>query len=69
MEFLISKGKANNIGVMAIVGMGGLGNTTITQLVYNDERVQKHFENLIWVSVIDIFDIKRITNSILDLIT
>ncbi|KAF3341009.1 putative disease resistance protein RGA1 [Carex littledalei] len=69
IEFLISTGNANDIGVMAIVGMGGLGKTTIAQLVYNDERVQKHFENLRWVSVNDNFDIRRITNSILGLVT
>ncbi|XP_078152656.1 putative disease resistance protein RGA3 [Carex rostrata] len=69
IDLLINMGNTNNIGVMAIVGMGGLGKTTITQLVYNDERVQKHFEKLIWVSVNDNFDIRRITNSILGLIT
>lgn len=69
IDFVINTGNTNNIGVMAIVGMGGLGKTTITQLVYNDERVKKHFEKLIWVSVNFNFDIKRITNSILESIT
>jgi Leucine-rich repeat (LRR) protein len=69
IDFLINSVSTNSIEVMAIIGMGGLGKTTITQLVYNNGRVRNHFEKLIWISVNNDFDIRRITKSILETVT
>ena len=55
--------------VIAIVGLGGLGKTTVAQLIYNDERVSDHFEVKIWVCVSMDFDIKRIYRSIIESVT
>ncbi|CAK8542434.1 unnamed protein product [Lathyrus sativus] len=59
----------NNLGVVAIVGIGGLGKTTLAKLVYSDFRVKNHFDLKAWASVSLDFDILEITRSLLKTVT
>nr|WLD25412.1 disease resistance protein RGA3 [Morus macroura] len=43
--------KEDRLCVVSIVGMGGLGKTTLAKKIYNDVDVKKHFDCYAWVFV------------------
>ncbi|CAK8560090.1 unnamed protein product [Lathyrus sativus] len=58
-----------NVSVVAIVGIGGLGKTALAQLVYNDVEVKNIFEKSMWVCVSDNFNVKTIVKKMLESLT
>uniref|UniRef100_A0A7N2N728 Disease resistance protein RGA3 n=1 Tax=Quercus lobata TaxID=97700 RepID=A0A7N2N728_QUELO len=69
MERLFDDNVVANISIIPIVGFGGLGKTTLAQLVYNDKNVQAEFEIKLWVCISDVFDLQRIVKEILEHLT
>ena len=70
VDFLLSyNASGNKIGVIALVGMGGIGKTVLAQLVYKDRRVVDCFDLKACACVLKEFDLVRITKTILKAIT
>lgn len=55
-----------NVSVIGVVGIGGIGKTVVAEMVYNDAQVQGLFDIYMWVHVSVDFDVKIILNHILD---
>ncbi|XP_078152632.1 uncharacterized protein LOC144547819 [Carex rostrata] len=61
--------KEKRFSVISIIGKGGIGKTTIAQLVYKDERVTRCFDLCGWVCVSEEFDVGRLTKAIIESVT
>ncbi|KAF2319512.1 hypothetical protein GH714_016651 [Hevea brasiliensis] len=65
IDFL-SSSHGENVSIISIAGIGGLGKTTLAQLAYNDVVVKSFFDLKIWVCISENFDVKVIVEKILE---
>ncbi|QHO26198.1 Putative disease resistance RPP13-like protein [Arachis hypogaea] len=66
VKLLLDDANDGDVSVIPIVGMGGIGKTTLAQLVYNDEQVQQKFNVKAWVCVGEVFDVLKVTKTVVE---
>ncbi|XP_058183943.1 putative disease resistance protein RGA3 [Rhododendron vialii] len=64
-DMLLGSGVEDDLSVVAIVGMAGLGKTTLAQLLYKDKDVVSYFDLKMWICISDDFDVQRLRNKIM----
>ncbi|KAK1685427.1 hypothetical protein QYE76_046275 [Lolium multiflorum] len=65
IELLINGG-SSDLNVVPVVGIGGVGKTTLARYVYHDKRIKDHFYQQMWVCVSTNFNEVRLTREILE---
>ncbi|XP_051135333.1 putative disease resistance protein RGA3 isoform X2 [Andrographis paniculata] len=60
------RNKKTSLNIMSVIGLGGIGKTTLAQVAYNSSEVIREFDLRIWVCVLEHFDEVRIAKAILE---
>ncbi|KAL1331623.1 putative disease resistance RPP13-like protein 1 [Arachis hypogaea] len=67
VKLLLDVTNDGGISVITMVGMGGIGKTTLAQIVYNDDRVKQKFDVKAWVcDGQEEFDVLKVTKAVME---
>ncbi|XVF37503.1 hypothetical protein REPUB_Repub20aG0014400 [Reevesia pubescens] len=69
VDLLIGSNTQQIFSIVSIVGMGGLGKTTLARSVIKNEKIKNYFNETIWVCVAENFDVERILQEMYESLT
>ncbi|GKV49786.1 hypothetical protein SLEP1_g56516 [Rubroshorea leprosula] len=69
VDLLIDPNNEESLSVISVVGMGGLGKTTLAKSVQNHEKIVRNFGKTIFICVSEVFDVKKILKEMLESLT
>ncbi|XP_037450282.1 uncharacterized protein LOC119320258 [Triticum dicoccoides] len=69
LELIKERKSDAGMTVLPIVGVAGVGKTTLAQLVYNDSDLESQFDLRMWIWVSSSFDETRVTREMLDFVS
>ncbi|XP_031371915.1 putative disease resistance protein RGA4 isoform X2 [Punica granatum] len=64
IDILLNPDFEENVSTLPIVGIGGLGKTTLARLVFNNASIKEYFSVKLWVCVSTNFDAEEIVRKI-----
>ena len=65
VDLLLNIDVEENVSFISKMGIKGMEKTTLSQYVYNDEKVKTYFELKMQMCVSDVFDVKTIVEKII----
>ncbi|GLT37489.1 hypothetical protein SLA2020_118030 [Shorea laevis] len=69
VDLLIDPSNKEPLSVISVVGMGGLGKTTLAKSVQNHEKIVRYFGKTMFICVSEDFVVKRILKEMLESLT
>ncbi|GLU17200.1 hypothetical protein SLE2022_335910 [Rubroshorea leprosula] len=69
VDLLIDPSNKEPFSVISVVGMGGLGKTTLAKSVQTHEKIVRNFDKIMFICVSEDFDVKRVLKEMLESLT